>query len=59
MTLIIYSLYLVSDIAFLPVEVLLVTMIIHRLLEDNEKKARLDKLNMVIETFFSEMGQRC
>jgi len=50
--------YLIGDIAFLPIEVLLVTMIIHRLLEVKEKEARLEKLNMVIETFFSEMGTR-
>jgi len=50
--------YLIGDIAFLPIEVLLVTMIIHRLLEVKEKKARLEKMNMVIETFFSEMGTR-
>jgi hypothetical protein len=50
--------YLVGDIAFVPVEVLLVTLIIHRLLEVNEKKRRLEKLNMVIEVFFSEVGTR-
>jgi len=48
--------YLLGDIAFLPVEVLIVTMIIHKLLEEREKKAKLEKLNMVIETFFSKMG---
>lgn len=48
--------YLMGDIAFVPIEVLLVTMILHRLLENREKKAKLKKLNMVIETFFSEMG---
>lgn len=48
--------YLLGDIAFVPIEVLLVTMILHKLLEDREKKAKLKKLNMVIETFFSEMG---
>ena len=48
--------YLVGDIAFVPIEVLLVTMILHKLLEDREKKNKLKKLNMVIETFFSEMG---
>ncbi len=49
-------LYLIGDMAFLPIEVLLVTMIIHRLLDAKEKKARLEKLNMVIEAFFSETG---
>lgn len=48
--------YLVGDIAFVPIEVLLVTMILHRLLEYRDKKSKLKKLNMVIETFFSEMG---
>jgi hypothetical protein len=48
--------YLIGDIAFVPIEVLLVTMILHKLLEDREKKNKLKKLNIVIETFFSEMG---
>ncbi|MBI4847743.1 MAG: hypothetical protein HY808_04090 [Nitrospirae bacterium] len=50
--------YTLMDIAFLPVEVLLVTMILHRLLNEREKSAKLEKLNMVVETFFSEMGTR-
>lgn len=48
--------YLVGDIAFVFIEVLLVTIIIHRVLDDREKKLRLDKLNMVIGAFFSEAG---
>ena len=48
--------YLVGDIAFLPIEVLLVTIIIHRLLSVQEKRSRLRKLNMVIGAFFSEVG---
>ena len=48
--------YLLGDIAFLPIEVLLVTMILHSLLTQREKKARLQKLNMVIGVFFSEVG---
>ena len=50
--------YLVGDIAFVFIEVLLVTLIIHRLLSGREKRARLEKLNMVIGTFFSEIGAR-
>jgi len=50
--------YMLGDIAFLPVEVLLVIMVIHRLLSNREKSARLEKLNMVIGTFFSEVGTR-
>ena len=48
--------YLVGDIAFVPIEVLLVTLIIHRLLTAREKRIKLQKLNMVIGVFFSEVG---
>jgi len=48
--------YLLGDIAFVPIEVLLVTLIIHRVLTSREKRIRLQKLNMVIGTFFSEAG---
>ncbi|MES0342236.1 MAG: hypothetical protein ABUK08_07985, partial [Candidatus Humimicrobiaceae bacterium] len=48
--------YMVGDIAFVPIEVLMVTLIIHRVLSDREKKAMLKKLNMVIGAFFSEVG---
>jgi len=48
--------YLVGDVAFVFVEVLLVTLIIHRLLGEREKRAKLEKLNMVIGTFFSQVG---
>lgn len=50
------AIYLLGDIAFLPVEVLLVTIIIHRLLTRREKRQLLEKLNMVIGAFFSEVG---
>lgn len=49
-------LYFVGDIAFLPIDVLLVTVILHRLLEHRDKKVKMEKLNMVIGTFFSEAG---
>jgi len=48
--------YLIGDIAFVFLEVLLVTLILHRLLRYREKKAMLNKLNMVIGAFFSEVG---
>lgn len=50
--------YLVGDVAFVFIEVLLVTLIIHHLLEEMAKKSRLNKLNMVIGAFFSEVGNR-
>ncbi len=49
-------LYLVGDIAFVFIEVLLVTLIIHQLLSDREKRAVMQKLNMVIGAFFTRMG---
>jgi len=48
--------YMLGDIAFVPIEVLLVSLIVHRLLSEREKRTRLKKINMVIGTFFSEMG---
>ncbi len=48
--------FLVEDIAFVFIEVLLVTLIIHRLLNTREKRAMLEKMNMVIGAFFSEVG---
>ena len=49
-------LYLIGDIAFVPIEVLFVTLIVHRLLNEREKRSMLKKLNMVIGTFFCEVG---
>ena len=48
--------YLIGDIAFVFIEVLLVTLIIHHILSEREKQAMLKKLNMVIGAFFSEVG---
>ena len=42
--------------AFVPIEVLMVTLIIHKLLAEKEKRAILSKLNMLIGVFFSEAG---
>jgi hypothetical protein len=48
--------YLIGDIAFVFIEVLLVTVIIHRLLSERDKRNRLEKIKMLIGTFFSEFG---
>lgn len=48
--------YLVGDLAFLPIEVLVVTLIIDEMLESREKQQRMEKLNLVIGTFFSTEG---
>jgi len=50
------AIYTLGDIAFLPVEVLLVTLVIHRLLERRDLRRRLEKLNMIIGVFFSAVG---
>jgi hypothetical protein len=49
-------LYMIGDFGFLFIDVLLVLLIIERLLSIREKKSMLQKLNMVIGTFFSEVG---
>jgi hypothetical protein len=49
-------LYMIGDFGFLFIDVLLVLLIIERLLSRREKKSMLQKLNMVIGTFFSEVG---
>jgi uncharacterized membrane protein required for colicin V production len=49
-------LYLLGDLAFLPLQVLLVVVIIERLLARREMQAKLEKLNMVLGAFFSELG---
>ncbi len=48
--------YLIGDIAFVFFEVLLVTLVLHQLLHYREKRSMLNKLNMVIGAFFSEVG---
>ncbi|HEY3273617.1 MAG TPA: hypothetical protein VGJ92_07650 [Methanocella sp.] len=48
--------YVVFELAFLPIEVIVVTLILDNLLEGRERKERLEKMNMVIGLFFSEAG---
>jgi len=50
--------YLIGDIAFVFIEVLMVTLVIHGLLNIREKRERLEKLNMHIGVFFSKVGTR-
>ena len=47
---------LLAQLGFLPLSVLLVTIIVNQLLAQRAKAAKLAKLNMVIGTFFSEVG---
>ena len=48
--------YMLGDLAFLPIEVFLVVIVIERILTRREKQAMLKKLNMVVGAFFSEVG---
>ena len=48
--------YMVGDLGFLFLDVLLVILLLERLLNRRDKKALLSKLNIVIGTFFSEVG---
>jgi hypothetical protein len=50
--------YLLLDVAFIPIQVLVVSLILDSLLGQREKRALLKKLNMVIGAFFSEVGTR-
>jgi hypothetical protein len=45
-----------GNLAFLPIYVLFVTLIIERILKEREKLAIRQKMNMVIGVFFSEVG---
>jgi len=50
--------YLLGDLAFLPLSVLLVTLVIDSLLSERDRRAAMEKQNMVIGAFFSEVGTR-
>jgi len=48
--------YMVGDLAFLPLEVLLVGIVVERILSHRETEEKISKLNMVISAFFAEVG---
>jgi len=47
---------LLGNLAFLPIYVLFVTLMIERVLKERDKEALRQKMNMVIGVFFSEVG---
>lgn len=49
-------LYLIGDIAFMFINILVVTLVIEQLLAGRDKRLLLKKMNMVIGTFFSDVG---
>ena len=52
------SIWFLGNLAFLPVYVIIVTLMIERVLKERERQAVMRKLNMVIGVFFSEVGNR-
>ena len=48
--------YMLQDLAFVPVQVLLVTLFLNQLLTMRERRAKFKKLNMLIGTFYVEVG---
>lgn len=48
--------YFFQDVAFLPIQVALVTVVLQSMISSREKKERLKQLNMVISSFFGEVG---
>lgn len=48
--------YIFNSLGFLPISAFLVTIILNELLTMRSRRERLEKLNMVIGTFFSEVG---
>jgi hypothetical protein len=52
------TIWFLGNLAFLPVYVIIVTLMIEQVLRERERQAVLRKLNMVIGVFFSEVGNR-
>lgn len=50
------ALFALEDLAFVPIDVIFVSLILNKVLASNEKKKKLSKLYMVIEIFFSVIG---
>ena len=48
--------YFFQDIAFLPISVFLVSVVLDQIIRRREKQEKLKKLNIVISAFFNEMG---
>lgn len=47
-----------GNLAFLPVYVIFVTLIVEKIMRERERQTVMRKLNMVIGVFFSEVGNR-
>lgn len=50
--------YMIEDLAFLPLYILVVTLGLHEIMTRREKKDLLRKFNMIVGTFYSEIGKK-
>jgi hypothetical protein len=48
--------YIVIHLAFLPIDILIVTLVIENIISKKEKETILEKLDMIMGVFFSEIG---
>ena len=48
--------YIVIDLAFIPLDILIVALVIESLIEKKERETVLEKLDMILGVFFSEIG---
>ena len=48
--------YVWTHLGFIPVDILLVAFLLDEIIEKKEKEAMLEKLDMLMSTFFSELG---
>lgn len=48
--------FLVADIAFIPLEVFFVTVVLDKMIEKREKLHLIEKLNMLVGLFYSQLG---
>lgn len=49
--------YVITDLAFIPIEVIFVSLIIQKLLDKMERRKFENKIYMIIELFYSEIGK--
>ena len=50
--------YSFMNLCFIPINCLFVTIVLEKLIEAKEKKERIDKLNMLVGIFFTELGYK-
>ena len=48
--------YIVIDLAFIPLDILIVVLVIEGIIERKEREALMEKLDMILGAFFSEIG---